>query len=169
MQMALFEYDAEERAIVEPVQNKELVILLDLNFTLVENSFMKRQQGPISYSAKIGLETYRRWLVDLVRGHTVLLCTVRHRRYKDQTLAHIEGMTGWRPEHAFFNPTDDYRGWVVKREYLDASILPMFGAVGERPYLAIESARDTRAMYASLGIPAYPVPKTPWTRLPVTG
>lgn len=161
--------DNQEGPALEPVEDKGLVVLLDLNFTLVANSHLKRAQPALTYSQKIGLETYRQWLVELVRGHTVLLCTVRHQRYAEQTMQRISDLTGWQPEGAYFNATDNWNGYVVKRDYLERAILPAYGVVGETRYAAIESAAATRAMYASLGIPAEPVPRSGrWRKLPFT-
>lgn len=128
------------------------VILLDLNYTLVANSASKRQQTG-SYADKIRQENYRGWLVEAVRGYWVALCTVRHVRYEEQTLERILLQTGWRPELALFNPyPDEQRGQIVKRMYLDDVLFPRFGRPDAQPYLAIESAAETRAMYESLGI-----------------
>lgn len=130
----------------------ETVILLDLNYTLVANSALKRMQGG-SYADKIRQEEYRDWLVEMVRGYAVALCTVRHVRYEEQTLERILLQTGWRPALALFNPDpDEYRGQIVKRVYLEDVLFPRFGRPEEQPYLAIESAAETRAMYQSYGI-----------------
>ena len=83
----------EEPPPLKPILNKRLVILLDLNYTLVGNSPLKKRQR-MSYAAKISHETYRPWLIELVRGHTVLLCTVRHQRYEAATLQRIGETTG---------------------------------------------------------------------------
>ena len=128
------------------------VILLDLNYTLVANSELKRRQAG-SYAEKIGAETYRAWLVEMMRGYTVALCTVRHVRYEVQTLERLLLQTGWRPDMALFNPDpNEHRGEVVKRAYLQDQLFPRFGFPDAQPYLAIESATATRAMYESFGI-----------------
>lgn len=126
------------------IDDKNIVILLDLNYTLVSNSPLKqRMRG--SYASKIDAELYRHWLVELVRGHTVCLCTVRYVGYQAQTLKRIEALTGWMPDHAFFNPLPDvWQGDVVKEPYLVDSIVPMFGAPSERRYMALESGSRAR-------------------------
>lgn len=133
--------------------DKKTIALLDLNFTLVENSLdKKKQRGP--YDSKIALETYRQWLVELLREQTVLLCTVRHERFQAQTLERVRILTGWQPNECYFNPTDDYRGYVVKKVYLEQHIFPKYGTPEVQPYVGIESAAQTRAMYKKFGIPA---------------
>lgn len=149
-------------------EGKDIVILLDLNYTLVSNSPLKSRQR-CSYASKIDTELYRDWLVALVKEHTVCLCTVRHVAYEVQTLARIEALTGWKPEHAFFNPVEGlWYGDKVKEPYLKDSIFPMFGMPSERRYLGIESATTTRGMYKRHGIYSLPVPKDDgvWDRLP---
>ncbi len=150
------------------VADKEIVILLDLNYTLVLNSQLKKQMRG-SYASKIDAELYRQWLVELIKGHTVCLCTVRYVGYEAQTLARIEKLTGWKPEYAFFNPLEDvWQGDKVKEPYLLNHIVPMFGTSAERKYLAVESAWATRAMYKRHGILAVPVPTDgkQWDKLP---
>lgn len=157
----------QKDAIPRGIDDKNIIILLDLNYTLVLNSQMK-QGTRGSYASKIDAELYRQWLVELVRGHTVCLCTVRYVGYQAQTLARIEELTGWKPEYAYFNPKADlWQGYIVKEPYLVDSIFPMFGMPSERKYLAIESSTATRGMYKRHGIHAVPVPKDGiWERLP---
>jgi len=150
------------------IADKSIVILLDLNYTLVSDSHLKRKMRG-SYASKVDVENYRRWLVELVRGHTVCLCTVRHTEYEERTLAHIEAETGWKPEHAFFNPLPNvWHGNIVKEPYLLDSIFPMYGIPSERKYLALESGQAARSMYKRQKIHALPVPYdgSQWDKLP---
>lgn len=168
-QLSLLDPNQSEPLLETPqgIDDKNIVILLDLNYTLVSNSHLKKQMRA-PYATKIDAEAYRQWLVELVRGHTVCLCTVRYVGYEAQTLARIEARTGWKPDHAFFNPLEDvWQGDKVKEPYLVNSIIPIFGAPSERNYLGIESAWATRAMYKRHGIFSAPVPKDgQWSRLP---
>jgi len=145
---------------------KNIIVLLDLNYTLVSDSHLKsRMRG--SYGSKVDVESYRQWLVELVREHTVCLCTVRHTEYAERTLAHIEAETGWKPEHAFFNPLAVWHGNIVKEPYLLDSIFPMYG-IPDRQYLALESGQAARSMYKRHKIHAVPVPYdgSQWDKLP---
>jgi len=156
----------EQHPPLEAIQDKNLVILLDLNYTLVGNSHLKRQQRG-NYASKIDAETYRPWLIDLVRGHTVLLCTVRHVRYEAQTLQRIKHLTGWLPEGSYFNPDPDiWDGGIVKARYLPTAFAA-YGTPDQRPYFAVESATSTKAMYKKLGIASASVSNQVWTRLPL--
>ena len=134
-----------------PREDKDLVILLDLMYTLVANS--KSIQA--SYPERIRMERYRRWLVDLIRGHTVLLLTVRELKWRQLTLSHIaDQLDGWQPDAHWFNPTTNFKGRVVKAEYLRRDIFRQFGEPEETRYYAIESGSHARRMYASFRIPA---------------
>ena len=149
-----------------PFEDKSLVILLDLNYTLVSNSYLKKQQR-MSYAAKITHEKYRQWLLDLVKGHTVLLCTVRHQRYQVQTLQNIKEETGWLPAASYFNPDPDtWDGGIVKGLYME-HIFSIYGTPQQRPYFAIESANSTKAMYRKHKICAASVRNQVWDRLPL--
>jgi hypothetical protein len=48
-----------------------MILLLDLNYTLVENSDDKRRP----FIKQIEAEQYRRWLVELIRPHHVIMMT----------------------------------------------------------------------------------------------
>lgn len=142
----------------------DTIILLDLNYTLVSNSWRKRKE-PGPYHWQIGRETYHIWLIDLIKPYTVLLLTVRGQEYRPITLSHLQDLTGWQPHLAYFNPTSIYHGDVIKRSYLHDYILPSFGF--DRPYLAIESYALARRMYQTeFSIPALPVAAVRKTGLP---
>ena len=74
-------------------------MLLDLNWTLVENSDQRRSP----FAEQIAGERYRGWLVDLVRPHPVILVTARPEAYREATLASLAAKTGWQPLEAVFN------------------------------------------------------------------
>ena len=161
-------FGSEEVLQLEPVNDPSLIILLDLNYTLVANSELKKRSGA-SYGDKVLQETYRLELLELIKGHTVLLCTVRNEKYRDITLRTIaRKCNGWQPHESYFNPTDNWRGAIVKAEYLEKLIFPKHGTPDKQKYYAIESATGTRGMYMRFGIPADPVgKKMTWTRLAI--
>jgi len=139
-----------------------VIILLDLNYTLVENS-PERGIDPPPMSARLKTEIYRPWLVKLVRSHRVILVTARPARWREATLARIRAQTGWCPQEAYFNdrnlPPPSWKELVLK-----AHLLTRFDP---ETMLALESNPKTRAMYERNGIRAVPVGDEPWTRLPV--
>ena len=53
-----------------------MIILLDLNYTLVSNN-PARGTTPERMEKRLANEQYRQWLVELVRPHTVVLITAR--------------------------------------------------------------------------------------------
>ena len=160
-------FGSEERLGLEPVNDPSLIILLDLNYTLVANSKLK-QKSRAPYRDKILQETYRLDLVELIKGHTVLLCTVRKEEHREITLRTIaQKCAGWQPHEAYFNSTDSWHGDIVKSEYLEKLIFPKYGPPDKQQYYAIESATRARGMYKRFGIASDSVGKQmTWTRLP---
>lgn len=123
-----------------------MIILLDLNFTLVANSHEKHSP----FVKQIEKERYRTDLIEAIKHHRVILMTARPGNHRQATLRSIEEKTGWHPDDAFFN---DYRQPppVAKRMMLERGVLDM---IGDEPVLAIESNPRTRTMFAKYGIPA---------------
>ena len=139
-----------------------MIILLDLNYTLVANS-PQRGTSPPPMARRLQDETYRLWLVRLVRPHHVILVTARPDRWREATLERIRVLTGWEPQESYFN--DGYfKPPVWKEQVLRNHIVPRFGFDN---ILAIESNPKTRKMYGCYGIRAVPVEEKPWTKLPV--
>lgn len=137
--------------------NQPLIVLLDLNFTLVANS---RDTFHIQRGPDVAAETYRQWLVDLIRSCHVIMITSRTDDFQPKTLASLRQKTGWLPQEYYFKPVakrfmnaPQFKGYIL----LDR-VLPVYGDDPTR-YLALESNAATRAMYASHGIKAVPVPK----------
>ncbi len=128
-----------------------MIILLDLNYTLVANS-PPRGATPPPMAKRLQNETYRTWLIELIRSHSVILVTARPERWKQATLERIQAQTGWLPHEAYFAPP----GWryppSIKRHFLLNCIIPNHPA-GE-PMIAIESNPRTRSMYSGLSIPS---------------
>ncbi len=127
-----------------------MIYLLDLNYTLVDKEKDAPRIRPMEL--QIELETYRQWLIDMLRGHYVILITARPVKYKWQTLERIEALTGFKPNEAYFAEIRSYPH--VKKEHLLRSyVLPKYNPLG---LFAIESNPKTRAMYAKYGIKSAP-------------
>ncbi len=130
-----------------------IVLLLDLNYTLVESREGGAREGRGAPGRRIARERYREWLLDLVKGRTVILITARPDSQKEQTLSRIRSATGWQPDEAYFNEKN-LPPPECKRDILDRHVFPKYGAPGAGTvYIALESNPRTAAMYASLGIP----------------
>jgi hypothetical protein len=127
-----------------------VIYLLDLNFTLVANNPPRGTAGP-PMSKRMKTETYRRWLVEMLRPHRVILITARPDCWKDQTLARIEELTGWRPMDAYFDDGATRTPPAIKRHILIDLVFPKYG---RGDYYGIESNPKTRDVYAALGIPS---------------
>jgi hypothetical protein len=141
------------------------IILLDLNFTLVANS---RDLGkPFLPGYPVERETYRQWLVELLRPYTVELITARPDFLEERTMANIKRLCqGWMPSGKHFNPERYLRAPDWKERVLRDRIFPIYGTDPGR-FLALESNQDTRAMYARHKIAAVPVPTAhAWSRIP---
>ena len=128
------------------------VILLDLNYTLVENS-PKHGTTPPRMELRLRDERYRQWLVELVRPYTVVLITARPETWTIKTLDRIEEETGWRPDDACFAPKGWWNPPAIKERLLERDIFPIHGR--DARYLAIESNPRSRDMYAKFGIQCF--------------
>ncbi len=120
------------------------VILLDLNYTLVENSHIKRSP----FLEQIKFETYRKDLIDLVKPFEVILISARPEKYKAITLGNIEQQTGWKPARAFFNDTH-LPPHLFKKKTFEEEIEWHYG---NEKFIAIESNPKTIKEYHLLGI-----------------
>lgn len=136
-----------------------MIILLDLNYTLVENSDEKHKP----FSKQIEAERYRSWLINLIKPHHVILMTARPAIHYGPTIASIEDKTGWQPDEAYFNKYG-LAPPLAKERMLNEYVLPKYG---KDKFLAIESNPQTRAMYARYNIRSVKVqPGEEWQRLP---
>ena len=131
-----------------------MIILLDLNYTLVANS-PKRGTTPPPMAVRLRTERYRQWLVELVCPHHVILITARPNRWREPTLARILELTRWIPQEAFFAESGPGGPPGIKQRILMAHVFPRHGH--HAAYFAIESNPRTRAMYVRHGIEAVPV------------
>jgi hypothetical protein len=127
-----------------------MIILLDLNYTLVANS-PKHGTTPERMEKRLANEQYRQWLVELVRPHTVVLITARPETWTIKTLDRIEQQTGWRPQDTCFAPKGWWNPPAIKEHLLKKDVFPIHGE--DARYLAIESNPRTREMYARFSIP----------------
>lgn len=130
-------------------------MLLDLNYTLVENA---DERSDLPFAERIGHQRYRQWLVELVRPLRVFILTARPHRYRELTLVSVEHYTGWKPERYYGN-TEGEPPPIAKERMLTEHLLPEFGAASlaqPSPFLGIESNPRTRAMYARHLIPSLP-------------
>ena len=138
-----------------------MIILLDLNYTLVANSLEKHKP----FALQIQKETYRNWLVSLVAPYHTILMTARPEKHKQATLDSLYFKVGWVPQEAHFNrfhkPPHE-----AKRIMLETLVFPKHGR-NSTQYLAIESNPRTQGMYADYGIPSIKVfENEQWTELP---
>jgi hypothetical protein len=129
-----------------------MIILLDLNYTLVANS-PAHGSKPERMEKRLPNEQYRQWLVEFVRPHTVVLITARPENWTVRTLDRIEQQTGWRPQAACFAPKGWWNPPAIKEHLLKKDLFPIHGENAR--YLAIESNPRTREMYAKFAIPCF--------------
>jgi len=129
-----------------------MIILLDLNYTLVANS-PKHGTTPERMEKRLADEQYRQRLVELVRPHTVVLITARPETWTIKTLDRIEEQTGWRPQDACFAPKGWWNPPAIKEHLLKKDVFPIHGE--DACYVAIESNPRTREMYAKFSIPCF--------------
>jgi len=133
---------------------RQPIVLLDLNYTFVENQAETAKLGGEDFGRRLEFERYRRWLLDLVRDGHVILITARPERYRVRTLARIDSLLGWKPDEAYFNE-HDLMPAVSKQEVLLTRIFPRYGKPSDGTrYVAVESNPRTAIMYAGYGIPA---------------
>ncbi len=137
------------------------IVLLDHNFTLVENSHERRSP----FIEQIAIEQYRAWLVELVRPERVILVTARPQRYEVATIRSIAAKCGgWTPAEWHFNATGE-RPPAWKERVLMERLLPRFSEDRSR-LVAIESNPKTARMYGSHGIASFRAEEVrAWKRL----
>ena len=129
---------------------KDKIILLDLNYTLISNSWPIRFE---KYPEKINKREYEHELVDLIKDNYVILITASPYSTSYDSLKHIEENTDLRIDESYWN--FNRRPPELKRYWLEKAVIPTHGDDAEK-YLAIESNKNTRAMYAEFGIEARP-------------
>lgn len=127
------------------------IILLDLNATLA----LPPASWTEPLATRLRREVYRPWLVAYCRDRYTVLVTARHQRWEEATLARLWEQTNWLPDWSLFSDDSFASPPEIKARRLERLILPSFGPDPGR-YLALESNRATRAMYAGFGIEALP-------------
>lgn len=133
-----------------PFYGSDTIALVDLNYTLVENSPKWGAPKIYPFIRQIEEETYRRWLVDFLRDKYAILITARPQKYREATLERIKLLTGWQPQEVYFaeisaTPPE------IKEDLLLRYVFPKHGRNGE-DYFGIESNPKTRAMYLRYSI-----------------
>ena len=133
-----------------PFYESDTIALVDLNYTLVENSPKWGAPKIYPFIRQIEQETYRQWLVDFLRDKYAILITARPQKYREATLERIKLLTGWQPQEVYFaeisaTPPD------IKEDLLLRYIFPKHGRNG-KDYFGIESNPKTRAMYLCYNI-----------------
>ena len=145
-----------EEIIEEEISNdklkipKDKIILLDLNYTLISNSWAIRYDR---LPQKIFNRKYEHELVDLIKDNYVILITASPYSTSFDSLRHIEENTDLKIAESYWN--FGKRPPELKRYWLEKAVLPTHGTDPER-YLAIESNPKTREMYAEFDIEARP-------------
>lgn len=133
-----------------PFYGSDTIALVDLNYTLVENSPKWGAPKIYPFIRQIEQETYRQWLVDFLRDKYAILITARPQKYREATLERIKLLTGWQPQEAYFAeisaPPPE-----IKEHLLLNYIFPKHGRNGD-DFFGIESNPKTRAMYLRYSI-----------------
>lgn len=133
-----------------PFYGSDTITLVDLNYTLVENSPKWGAPKIYPFIRQIEQEAYRQWLVDFLRDKYAILITARPQKYREATLERIKLLTDWQPQEAYFAeisaPPPE-----IKEHLLLNYIFPKHGRNG-KDYFGIESNPKTRAMYLCYNI-----------------
>ena len=129
---------------------KDKIILLDLNYTLISNSWDIRSE---KLPEKITKREYEHELVDLIKDNYVILITASPYYTSFDSLKHIEENTDLKIAESYWN--FGKRPHELKKYWLEKAVLPTHGNDPNK-YLAIESNPKTRAIYESFDIEARP-------------
>ena len=129
---------------------KDKIILLDLNYTLISNSWAIRLE---KLPQKIYKRKYEHELVNLIKDNYVILITASPYKTSYDSLKHIEENTDLKIAESYWN--FGKRPPELKRYWLEKAVLQKHGNNPDK-YLAIESNPKTREMYAEFGIEAKP-------------
>lgn len=129
---------------------KDKIILLDLNYTLIANSWQIRYDR---LPQKIYNRKYEERLVELIKDHYIILITASPYYTSFDSLKHIEENTDLKIAESYWN--FGKRPHELKRYWLEKAVFTTHGDNPEK-YLAIESNPKTREMYEKFGIEARP-------------
>ena len=146
-------YDEEKEIILENKVDipKDKIILLDLNYTLISNSWPIRHD---EYPDKIFNRQYEHELANKIKDNYVILITASPDYTASDSLKHIEENTDLEIAESYWN-FGNQSPPELKEYWLKKEVLPRHGADPSK-YLAIESNEDTRDMYAKYNIEARP-------------
>lgn len=149
----LIEEEEEEEIILENKLEipKDKIILLDLNYTLISNSWAIRHD---EYPDKIFNRKYEQELVNKIKDNYVILITASPDYTSSDSLKHIEENTDLKIAESYWN-FGNQRPPELKEYWLKKEVFPRHGNDSSK-YLAIESNEDTREMYARFEIEARP-------------
>lgn len=135
------------------IKSENLIILLDLNYTLVGNSTEIKFIRP--YQKKIEVEKYRNWLVNLIKDYYIILITARPDYQKECTVKSMKKkLNGWMPDEMYFQEENDTPP-IAKEKLLNKYIIHKHSL--EKNYLAVESNPRTKQMYKKYQIPSISV------------
>ena len=129
---------------------KDKIILLDLNYTLIANSWQIRYD---KLPQKIYNRKYEHDLINLIKDNYVILITASPYYTSFDSLKHIMENTNLKIDESYWN--FGKRPPELKKYWLKKAVIPTHGNDPEK-YLAIESNPKTRKMYAEFGIEARP-------------
>ena len=133
-----------------PFYGSDTIALVDLNYTLVENSPKWGAPKIYPFIRQIEQETYRQWLVDFLRDKYAILITARPQKYREATLERIKLLTGWQPQEVYFAEISTTPP-EIKEDLLLRYIFPKHGRNCD-DFFGIESNPKTRAMYLRYSI-----------------
>lgn len=142
--------DAEEIRKSKLKIPKDKIILLDLNYTLISNSWQIRFE---KFPQKINKRKYEHELINLINDNYIILITASPYETSYDSLRHIEENTDLKIDESYWNFKK--RPPALKKYWLEKAVFPTHGDDPEK-YLAIESNEKTREMYAEFGIEARP-------------
>ena len=144
--------EKEEEMILESKLEipKDKIILLDLNYTLISNSWKIRYD---KLPQKIFNRQYEHELVNKIKDNYIILITASPYSTSFDSLKHINENTDLKIDESYWN--FGKRPPELKEYWLKKAVLPTHGNDSTK-YLAIESNKDTRRMYAKYNIEARP-------------
>ena len=129
---------------------KDKIILLDLNYTLISNSWAIRYE---KLPDKISKRQYEHQLIELLKDNYIILITASPYYTSYDSIKHIKENTDLKIAESYWN--FGKRPHELKRYWLEKAVLPTHGD-NPKKYLAIESNPKTRKMYSQFGIEARP-------------
>ena len=128
------------------------ILLLDLNFTLVSNSDVKKSP----FIKQLENETYRDWLLDDIKKEfdRVILITARPPKYQADTILSIKEKSGYDIKESYFNEIGSFPN-ASKEHILNKYLFKdkeFVDALNRGDVIAYESNPKTRAMYKKYDI-----------------